>query len=134
MFLKLLDWTPAILWSLIIFLQSHNPAPAGADLAPDYVLHFMAYAVLCLAVIYGFSGGLKNLWLGEIQIRHLFLAFLLAAVYGLTDEFHQSFVPGRNPSWSDVAADSLGAIAASVLVATWTMVRGRSEIRSEGKD
>lgn len=126
MLLNLLNWIPALLWALIVFLQSHNPAPSGADLAPDYIMHFLAYAILCLALIYGFSGGVKRLWSGELELRYLYFAFLLAAVYGLADEFHQSFIPGRNPSWADVTADGLGGLAAAVLAGAWINYRRRS--------
>ena len=34
--------------------------------------------------------------------KHRWLALLLAAAYAITDEFHQSFVPGRHPSWVDI--------------------------------
>ena len=39
------------------------------------------------------------------------VAWLLAIIYALTDEFHQSFVPGRHASLIDVALfDNLGAL------------------------
>lgn len=37
------------------------------------------------------------------------LAWLIAAIYSTTDEFHQSFVPNRDARWSDVMIDSFGA-------------------------
>jgi len=44
-------------------------------------------------------------------------AIVLAALYGLADEWHQSFVPGRNPSVLDAATDLFGAGFGSVVVA-----------------
>ena len=38
------------------------------------------------------------------------LAMLLTVLYGVTDEFHQAFVPGRYATIGDVMADSLGAL------------------------
>lgn len=38
-----------------------------------------------------------------------FVAILLATLYGVTDEFHQLFVPGRSADRYDVLADCLGA-------------------------
>jgi len=35
---------------------------------------------------------------------------LLGLLYGATDEIHQSFVPGRDAEFGDVAADTLGAL------------------------
>lgn len=39
-------------------------------------------------------------------------AWLLAVIYSATDEFHQSFVPGRHPAITDVGIDSFGAAVA----------------------
>jgi VanZ family protein len=45
--------------------------------------------------------------------RQYWLAWLLAVLYAATDEFHQSFVPGRNPSIVDIFLfDGLGALFA----------------------
>jgi VanZ family protein len=44
-------------------------------------------------------------------------AWALSAAYGVTDEWHQSFVPGRTPDVGDWLADAVGA-AAGVIVAT----------------
>ena len=66
--------------------------------------HFTEYAIL------------GWLWFRTLQARDpawsnrsAFLALLLSAVYALTDEFHQSFVPSRGPSLIDVGIDSAGA-------------------------
>ncbi len=47
----------------------------------------------------------------------------LAVVYGLSDEYHQTFVPGRNGNLLDVAVDGVGACAAMLL--EWAVVRLR---------
>ena len=51
----------------------------------------------------------------------------LASLYGATDEFHQSFVPGRDSDVLDWVADTLGAAlgAASATVATRALRRPR---------
>lgn len=124
--MKLLNWMPAILWALLIFLQSNDPSPRGADIAPDYLLHFFAYGILALAIILGFSGGIKYLWRGQFSGRHLLLSFLLAAAYGFSDEWHQSFIPGRHASWADIAANSLGALSIAFLLLIWKKWRDSS--------
>jgi VanZ family protein len=40
-------------------------------------------------------------------------AFLIAGIYGITDEIHQSFVPGRDASMGDAVADFMGALLGS---------------------
>lgn len=48
------------------------------------------------------------------------LVIVLTAAFGILDEFHQSFVPGRDPSFGDVASDTFGAILATVC---WRFLR-----------
>ena len=46
----------------------------------------------------------------------------VAALYAVTDEFHQSFVPGRYPDVRDVLVDTAGALVA-VLLLRWRLAR-----------
>jgi VanZ family protein len=43
------------------------------------------------------------------RLRRVLGCFLVAVVYSLTDEYHQSFVPGRNASFADCGIDAIGA-------------------------
>ncbi|RJQ50486.1 MAG: hypothetical protein C4526_11875 [Nitrospiraceae bacterium] len=46
--------------------------------------------------------------------KYLFTAsFLAAGIYGVTDEAHQYFVPGRDSAVSDIVADFIGALLGS---------------------
>jgi VanZ family protein len=52
--------------------------------------------------------------------HHWFLAALsLIVIYALLDEYHQSFVPSRTGSVYDSLIDSLGGLAALILVSRW---------------
>ena len=66
------------------------------------------YALLCIAYLYGLGkkSSLRRFWL---------VALLCACIYAVTDEFHQSFVPGRDPSAYDVMIDSAGALLGACL-------------------
>ncbi len=55
-------------------------------------------------------------------------AFVLAAAYGVIDELHQAFVPGRTSSVDDALLDAFGA-ALPVLVIVVARMRGRSRER-----
>ena len=63
-------------------------------------------------------GVLAWLYLGALRgdappsDRARLLAFGLAVLYAVTDEVHQSFVPGRTPSPWDVVIDGVGAALA----------------------
>jgi VanZ family protein len=69
--------------------------------------HMLGYGLLALAYWYGLRFEKRSWW----------LALLLAVVYAFSDEFHQSFVPGRHPSWVDaLVIDGSGASIALALV------------------
>lgn len=94
-------------WSALMFRASSDRAP-DALLAleiPDFVLHLAEYAVF---------GALGAWWIGAetgLEGRGLAIAVgILALSWGLADEWHQSFVPGRDPSAADLAADLAGGL------------------------
>ena len=72
--------------------------------------HALGYGLLALAYLRGLMGERS-----EILSHQLFIAWVLATLYSATDEFHQSFVPGRHPAITDVMIDSFGAAVALIL-------------------
>ena len=123
-------WLPVALYAGIIFVASsveHPPAPPGG--LPDYVVHAMLYAGFAAVILRAFAGGR---W-GGVTPRRAAAAAAAATLYGLTDEFHQAFVPGRFVSLTDLAADAAGATAAvcAVLAASrWSWTRRPDASRS----
>ncbi|MDR2258292.1 MAG: VanZ family protein [Treponema sp.] len=99
---------PAILIAAFIwFLSSQSvlPKPKGI-FGFDKLQHLLAFAVLSGAVCLWVS---REKW----NIRGLFFMLIAASVssaYGLVDEVHQYFVPGRNCNIGDWIADTLGAV------------------------
>lgn len=78
--------------------------------------HLVLYGVLAFLVQSVFRG-----WL-DCSARPVFWPVVcgaLAALYGLSDEYHQSFVPGRTASMFDVGIDSLGSAAATFAFWAW---------------
>ena len=68
------------------------------------IAHFTVYITLGLLVINGFRrSGLK-------EAKYYSFAIVICILYAISDEFHQSFVPGRGLSVFDVLIDSSGAI------------------------
>lgn len=101
---------PSVAYPALIFFLSHQgrlPAPP----TNDKVVHFVAYAVM--GAVFARSLWFDTPW----RARWVVLAAAAAAtLYGISDEWHQSFVPGRDASVGDVAADAVGAVVgASVL-------------------
>jgi VanZ family protein len=75
--------------------------------------HVIGYGLLALAFWYAL----------RVEPRQLWLAWFLAILYAATDEFHQSFVFGRHPSWVDVLAFDGGGALIFLLVTNWWRTR-----------
>lgn len=105
-------WGPAAGQMALIFaLSSLSDAPLPDGLS-DHAGHGIGYAMLSACVLWGLSGG----HLARATAGRTALAVLWAVAYGLTDEFHQSFVPGRTAAWDDIGADVRGALIGVALV------------------
>jgi hypothetical protein len=100
------------LGSLLPWFQKLFPGMEGFDWG-----HFFAYYTLAAAFDYGF-GKRADRWSVKVLI------VLLCGLYGLTDEYHQSFVGGRTPDMMDIRNDCIGASLA-VLTTAVPAVRRR---------
>ncbi len=104
-------WIPALCMMLIIFVFSSLPGHELPNLLSwDYVVkktsHAIGYALLALSYLHL----LRYNKMGHGR------AWVMALAYAVTDEFHQSFVPGRSASLFDVVIfDNIGVIAALLL-------------------
>jgi VanZ family protein len=111
-------WVPAFLYAALIFLLSHQSNPPGAQVVPDYTAHFVEYALFGLTLTWGASSGFRR----PLTSQSAVLLGVIAALYAIGDEFHQSFVPDRVASSGDVVVDVLGATACVGVV--WVTRRG----------
>jgi VanZ family protein len=105
-------WLPVVAWAALIFALSSIPdlgtGLGGWDLVLRKIAHAGEYAVL---------GGLLVRATGRSG-----LAFALGVLYAVSDEIHQSLVPGRLGSPLDVAIDAAGVAVGIVL---WQSLRAR---------
>ncbi len=107
-----------------IFVASSGPGvplPPGRNL--DKVLHAGAFGVLSALAAWALTRGR----LRSATWRLLLGAWLISTAYGVFDEAHQYFVPGRQPDVADVAADALGALAAAAAIRAWGIISRGSE-------
>ena len=99
-------WLPPLLYMAAIFYMSSrsDPVPQVTVNVWDKLLHFLLYA--------GLAALFCRALLGEgMPSRPAFwAAALLASAYGASDEYHQLFVPLRDPDLQDWIADTLGAL------------------------
>lgn len=111
-------WIPLLAWMGLIFYLSAQPdlpRPATDWLGDVIGMGGHAFVFGVLAVLWARLLGKR---------RHpLLLAFLLTMLYALSDEFHQSFVPGRHTDPLDLLWDGAGAALALGL---WAWFRRRS--------
>jgi hypothetical protein len=127
---RLLRWAPALIWMAGIFALS---ARSGGQLdawlplfrrwipgLPSFdPMHYAAYFGLSLTVAYG-QGSRFWTWTG------VWWNVTVCALYGVTDEWHQSFVPNRSPDVMDLAHDAIGAAAACLALVAWRwLYRGK---------
>jgi len=101
-------WTPAALVAAGIFYLSSR-STLGIELTgwasevASNAVHFTEFALLAAAIFYG----LKTEGMDREDARKL--AVLLAIGFGVTDEIHQRFTPGRSSSPLDLIPDLAGA-------------------------
>ena len=91
-------WGPPAVYALAIFASSSlSAAPSPPLHLTDKHVHLLAYAGLALVLVRALSGGR---WAGVTPATALQAAMMTIA-YGATDEWHQSFVPGRDADVRD---------------------------------
>ncbi len=114
MVLRRLSLLLASAWMAVLFYLSHQPTLDTPMLFPgqDKLFHAIVYGILGFLLLgsrtpseHGFT---------NTQVRG---SVLIASLYGISDEFHQYFVPGRNTDVWDWVADTLGALIAVSLLA-----------------
>jgi len=101
-------WFPVILYSGIIFYVSSIPniSTPLPEVAFDKVLHIIEYVPFGYLLARGICGSNPAITQKMVWV----LVFTICLLYGFSDEYHQSFVPGRSPSIIDLMADAIGGI------------------------
>lgn len=97
---------PVIFWAVIMMIASSIPnlgAPPINFTFVDKVEHFVEYGILGFLLALAFVKSRPN--------PALLVALLICAGYGIIDEIHQLFIPGRFCDPFDAAADILGSAA-----------------------
>lgn len=108
-----LAWLPALLYMALIWTLSSLSSP---DLPinefpfRDKGLHATEYAVLAFLVTHA---SLRT-WPDRGRARIAAVALLVTCAWGVLDEIHQAFVPGRSSDVADLAADLVGAVSGSL--------------------
>ncbi len=108
--LRYLYWFPVVVYMGIIYYFSSKTGAQISLPTPDYLAHGVEYYGLSWLFIFAWVGSKA----GKLKQGH-WLAVLFCFLYGVSDEFHQSFVPGRDASGLDLVADTAGAVLAQLV-------------------
>ena len=109
-------WLPPVVWMVLIFSLSAQPTlPHHPDTLLDTILkkaaHMMEYGILAFLLGRALSRGR-----GALSRSALVTVFFVSVLYAASDEYHQTFVPGRNGTPVDVGIDAVGALVALLVV------------------
>ena len=105
---KIALWWPVLVWAGFIFYLSGIPYLRMTEAWYDVILrklaHLFVFGVLARLLARALTG--STLW----SWKKIFAwSLILSTLYACSDEYHQSFVPGRGSSWVDIGIDALGA-------------------------
>lgn len=108
-------WLPVVVWALVIFLFSSLPtSPVSRVYWQEFVVkksaHVVEYAIFTTLLYRALRAS------GVEMIEAGIYSIILAVLYGATDEFHQSFTPGREPKVRDVFFDTIGSVGSIYLI------------------
>jgi len=101
-------WLPPVLYAVMIFmLSSRNYETIHLEHETDKLVHLLLYGGFGYLLLRAFhKDGLRpgrNAWV-----------VLIVVLYGVSDEWHQSFVPGRSVEVLDILFDGLGGVSAVI--------------------
>jgi VanZ family protein len=135
-------WAPSGVWMALIFTFSTDwfAAPNTSSffgsllswlipgIAPETMQivhaalrklgHWTEYFILATLL----AAACKAHWPKQTRRSRFVATVIIATLYAISDEWHQSFVPSRSASVGDVAIDACGAICG----AFWTLCCGRT--------
>ncbi len=110
-------WAPVVVWMAVIFvLSSRSTLPTFPFIVPDKVAkkggHVVEYAIL--------AGLVWHALRQTTQTKHPAVwSFVITVLYAVSDEWHQTYVLGRNGRLLDVLIDSIGALTSLTVLEWW---------------
>ncbi len=126
------SYIPVVIIMATIFALSHTPGdqlPLPQNIfALDKFFHTIAYTALGLSAIFA----VRTRFAQEQRSTSLYV-LLFCLAYGISDEFHQSFIAYRTPSLLDVFADITGGILAVSIVTLWLQKQKKATFQTDGK-
>lgn len=109
-----LAWAPAVAYMAVIWVMSsfsHIDLPVQEFPLADKGVHAVEYGVLAVLVAYA----VQQTFPARHLARTAIVSVLFVVGWGVLDELHQAFVPGRSSDVLDVVADAVGGTAGVAL-------------------
>ncbi len=141
-------WSIVLIWMILIFLLSNESADGSQGRSDTLVAilqaigldgssellstivrksaHAMAYAVLGALIMWALAAHRRITW------RVAVIGITIACIYAVSDEIHQTFIPGRSGEVRDVLIDTVGA-AIGVGLVFWGVTRRQSRFTTASK-
>jgi VanZ family protein len=107
--------------AMLFGLSSLSTPPSPPRGFSFYDVHIAAYAGLGVVTARALARGIRH-----VSRRAVLGAILISSLYGVSDEYHQRFVPGRSFDVLDIAADAIGAIVGASAAGAWSIIRRRA--------
>lgn len=104
--------------ALIFAISSISTLPTLPGNPSDKLEHFVEYGILGVLLVRAIGGWRRSAPAARVVV----IAIVIAAVYGVADEGHQYFVPGRGSDWRDALADAIGASAGAGAAYAWGII------------
>lgn len=106
-------WLPVVVWAALIFIGSSNVPDDIPDTFQhaDKLMHFAEYAVLGFLMLRAMSYSVPGWGMSRLRL----ITLIIVMCYGISDELHQHFVPGRMAELADLISDGLGAYVGQLL-------------------
>ena len=147
-----LHWAMVVVWAAFIFYLSsagfgpsftewlliHILALLHATVSPHTfdvlhlclrkLAHLTEYGIFSMLIYAGFLGERDFQWRPRLALRSI----VIAGLYSLTDEYHQSFVASRTPSLLDSGIDAVGATLGTLIIWGWDRLRLTASYRKSG--
>jgi len=121
---KMLYVTPACLYMGLIYGLSSRPAPevfqGWSMFGPVKLVHLVEYGILAILWVWGLKRA--TLW---PPWRVITTAIIITFLWGISDEIHQAFVPGRSGKIADAMTDLLAASLAIVLLSLFQNISAK---------
>lgn len=129
---KYVNYAAPIIWMVMIFLLSSRAVfPVHLSTAQYQYVSSLVHIFLYIILTFLIANALTT---GKVRFKHALLnALIIAMLYGMLDEWHQSFVPGREARLSDWLLDMVGCLVAGNLFWLKVNIKENKEGKLLGK-